>query len=411
MTDWAIRGEGISKQFMLGGSDPRYRTLREAISGFFHSPIKRFRTLSGGEETNNFWALRDVSFEVKAGEVLGLIGRNGAGKSTLLKVLGRITAPTQGRIEMRGRVASLLEVGTGFHPELTGRENIYLNGAILGMSRQEIAGKFDQIVDFAGVERFLDTPVKRYSSGMYVRLAFAVAANIEPDILLIDEVLAVGDLDFQKKCLDRMKTMASGSSTIIFVSHNMGAIQALCHSCMLLDHGRKLDMGPSADIVGKYVSQRQQRSSFEREDEHPERPSVQRADVDVLPPDGKAASWRLRVQMTVSSPSRTSVAIGLRLRDAMAVPVAFASRGHFGADEMVELKPGRNPITLEMPIDNFALGEYTITIRMSVPFVTVLEELDDCLTFSVARAPRPGANLALPQSWGYGGIELPLYQV
>lgn len=411
MTDWAIRGSDISKEFVLGVNDLRRQTLREAIMDLFFSPFQRFRTLSGGERRNAFWALRDVNLEVKAGEVLGLIGRNGAGKSTLLKVLGRITAPTTGRIEMRGRVASLLEVGTGFHPELSGRENIYLNGAILGMSREEIARKFDEIVEFAGVEKFLDTPVKRYSSGMYVRLAFAVAANIEPEILLIDEVLAVGDLEFQKKCLDRMRDMASGSSTVIFVSHNMGAIQALCNSCLLLEQGRSISTGPSSEIVAQYVAQRVARASYERTLPPRDKPSVDRADVEILPKDAQTSSWRVRLHMTVSTPTRMSVAIGLRIRDQMAIPVAFASRGHFGHDEMVQLKVGQNPITLELPIDNLALGSYTVTIRMSVPYVTVLEELDDCLTFSVDRAPRPGASLALPQSWGYGGVELPLYQV
>lgn len=200
-----------------------------------------------------FWALRDVSFDVRPGEVIGIIGKNGAGKSTLLKVLSRITEPSSGRVELRGRVASLLEVGTGFHPELTGRENIFLNGAILGMSRREIASKFDEIVDFAEIEEFLDTPVKRYSSGMYVRLAFAVAAHLEPEILIIDEVLAVGDFAFQQKCMGRVAAVASEGRTVLFVSHNMTAVKELCERAILMSHGRIADQGPVDGVIDSYV--------------------------------------------------------------------------------------------------------------------------------------------------------------
>src|SRR5207244_3345082 len=206
--------------------------------------------------SEDFWALKDVSFEVRQGEVIGIIGRNGAGKSTLLKILSRITDPTEGRVTINGRVASLLEVGTGFHPELTGRENIYLNGAILGMTRAEIGRKFDEIVAFAEVEKFLDTPVKRYSSGMYVRLAFAVAAHLEPEILVVDEVLAVGDAEFQKKCLGKMSTVASGGRTVLFVSHNLTAIESLCHSCIALQRGRIFTRGSPTDVLDKYLGSR-----------------------------------------------------------------------------------------------------------------------------------------------------------
>ncbi|MDQ3006440.1 MAG: polysaccharide ABC transporter ATP-binding protein, partial [Chloroflexota bacterium] len=204
------------------------------------------------QSEEDFWALRDVSFEIKQGEVVGIIGRNGAGKSTLLKILSRITEPTNGRVGIKGRVASLLEVGTGFHPELTGRENIYLNGAILGMSREEIKRKFDEIVAFAEIEKFLDTPVKRYSSGMYVRLAFAVAAHLEPEILIVDEVLAVGDAEFQKRCLGKMSEVAYGGRTIMFVSHNMTAVQALCGQAILLNQGRLVAQGQVNNLIKRY---------------------------------------------------------------------------------------------------------------------------------------------------------------
>src|SRR6266851_8446965 len=246
MAKTVITIENLSKRYFIGHRSQRrerYVTLREALSREVNNftrkavDLVRGRQVVQGDEIEEFWALRNVSFDVKEGEVVGIIGRNGAGKSTLLKVLSRITEPTEGRIELRGRVASLLEVGTGFHAELTGRENIFLNGAILGMTQREIRKKFDEIVAFAGVDRFLDTPVKRYSSGMYVRLAFAVAAHLEPDILVVDEVLAVGDAEFQKRCLGKMSEVAGGGRTVLFVSHNMAAVEALCPRSIHLESG------------------------------------------------------------------------------------------------------------------------------------------------------------------------------
>jgi lipopolysaccharide transport system ATP-binding protein len=246
LTDTAIRVENLSKLYHIGKAQKRHDTLRDAIVGAFN--------VSASEHSNDdtIWALRDVSFEVKRGEVVGIIGRNGAGKSTLLKILSRITEPTRGRAIIDGRVGSLLEVGTGFHPELTGRENIYLNGAILGMKKAEIARKFDEIVAFAEIEKFLDTPVKHYSSGMYVRLAFAVAAHLEPEILLVDEVLAVGDAAFQKKCLGKMGDVAKEGRTVLFVSHNMAAVMALCQTGILLGEGKTMFLGDVKEAVGEY---------------------------------------------------------------------------------------------------------------------------------------------------------------
>ena len=236
----AIRVEDLGKSYRVNHAEERlpYRTLRDSLSRMAMTPVRRWR--AGGHDgvVETFWALRDVSFDVMPGDVVGIIGRNGAGKSTLLKILSQITKPTTGRATIRGRVGSLLEVGTGFHPELTGRENIYMNGSILGMSRSEIKRKFDEIVDFSGVENFLDTPVKRYSSGMQVRLAFAVAANLDPEILIIDEVLAVGDIEFQRKCLGKMQDIAGGGRTVLFVSHNMAAVESLCSKGILLVNGR-----------------------------------------------------------------------------------------------------------------------------------------------------------------------------
>ena len=272
MDNVVIDASGVSKVYRIGMAREEYKTARDAIVDLAAAPFRRMRDLvklsrfkdAAGEEGPGdsedniqagglLWALRDVSFQVSRGEVLGVIGRNGAGKSTLLKVLSRITPPTQGRITLKGRVGSLLEVGTGFHPELTGRENVFLNGAILGMSKGEIHAKYDDIVAFAEIERFMETPVKRYSSGMRVRLAFAVAANLEPEILLVDEVLAVGDMAFQKKCLGKMSDVTKGGRTVLFVSHNMSAIATLTERCLVLDKGRVAFLGSTDQAIQHYI--------------------------------------------------------------------------------------------------------------------------------------------------------------
>jgi len=253
-----IKVNNLSKRYRIGAAEKGYKTFREAIIEGICAPVRnltKLRSLTkfkNGYEDNVVWALRDISFEVDEGEVLGIIGNNGAGKTTILKVLSRITEPTSGFAEIHGRVSSLLEVGTGFHPELTGRENIFLNGAILGMRKREIDRKFDEIVAFSEIEKFIDTPVKRYSSGMYVRLAFAVAAHLEPEILLIDEVLAVGDIAFQRKCLGRMGNIAKGGRTVLFVSHNMSAIRSLCGRAIWLDGGRIVMAGLTGEVIQNY---------------------------------------------------------------------------------------------------------------------------------------------------------------
>ena len=249
--DVAIRVSGLSKKYEIGKQ--KDGSLRGSLASIFRSSAKA---------KDEFWALKDVNFEVKKGEVIGIIGKNGAGKSTLLKVLSQITKPSSGKIEINGRVASLLEVGTGFHPELTGRENVYLNGTILGMTRKEVASKFDEIVAFSGVEKFIDTPVKHYSSGMYVRLAFAVAAHLEPEILIIDEVLAVGDAEFQKKCLGKMKDVAGEGRTVIFVSHNMAAVRNLCDKGILIEKGEVKFEGKIDDVVSEYSNRFTHGSSY-----------------------------------------------------------------------------------------------------------------------------------------------------
>ncbi len=300
MSDIAISVENLSKQYHIG-SLKRSETFAEAALHTMTGPVRRTLKLlrgqySGAAELDDtFWALKDISFQVGEGEVVGIIGRNGAGKSTLLKLLSRITYPTIGRIKIYGRVGSLLEVGTGFHPELTGRENVYLNGAILGMNKAEIARKFDAIIAFSGVERFIDTPVKHYSSGMSVRLAFAVAAHLEPDILLIDEVLAVGDAEFQQKCLGRMGDIAEGGRTILFVSHNMAAIQHLCQRCILLENGHITFAGATNEVIAIYLSNLHQAAITIFEDRRQQ------------PPEAEA--WYTGVEFRLSNGERTEAAI------------------------------------------------------------------------------------------------------
>ena len=249
-----IRVRGLGKKYSIGGSQEEYLTLRDALVNVFKIPFRRLTQKDVDQSTNEFWALRNVSFDVHKGEIIGIIGRNGAGKSTLLKILSRITTPTEGEADIFGRVGSLLEVGTGFHPELTGRENIFLSGSILGMRKSEIEERFDEIVKFSEIEKFLDTPVKRYSSGMYVRLAFAVAAHMDTEILIVDEVLAVGDAQFQKKCMGKMEDVARVGRTVLFVSHNMAAIQKLCSRCLLLVSGEVYKDGPVSDVITTYLN-------------------------------------------------------------------------------------------------------------------------------------------------------------
>jgi lipopolysaccharide transport system ATP-binding protein len=302
MSELAVRAEGLSKRYRLGAA------VQGRLTDAVWDGIGRLRRLQvGSRERDLIWALKDVSFEVAEGEVVGFMGRNGAGKSTLLKVLSRITKPTTGYADVRGRVGSLLEVGSGFHPELTGRENVYLYGAVLGMRAREVRRKFDDIVSFAEVERFLDTPVKRYSSGMYMRLAFAVAAHLEPEILIVDEVLAVGDIAFQQKCLGKMQETASVGRTVLFVSHNTAAVRALCQRVYLLDAGRIVASGPAAAIVDEYVSavQRRQVSPVHERMDRGGDGSIRITSVDVADASGRAitSSSRLRVTLEYESES------------------------------------------------------------------------------------------------------------
>jgi lipopolysaccharide transport system ATP-binding protein len=384
----AIRFDGLSKRYVLRHEQNAYLNFRDVIT----NTVKSVFTRKGRATREEFWALKDVSFEVQEGERLGIIGRNGAGKSTLLKLLSRITEPTHGRIQIRGRVASLLEVGTGFHPELTGRENIFLNGAILGMSKLEIRRKFDEIVDFAEVERFLDTPVKRYSSGMYVRLAFAVAAHLDPDVLVVDEVLAVGDIAFQKKCLGKMKDVAT-SRTVLFVSHNLGAIEQLCDRAIWLRDGTLQMDGPAATVLEAYTAMEHQ-TLAERVWDRETAPSfddksVRLASIRVTDPAGEP-----RATFDVKEPVTVKVGYWVtEARYALNVHVYFKNTSNqtlFVAmdDKLTDVQqPGRYEATVTVPPNLFNEGvvqiEYLICCRphtgkhVTVPQAVTFEMTDD----------------------------------
>lgn len=411
MSDVVIRAEGLGKKYLIGhqaSGRERYTALRDVVGrqvrGFIRSArdMALGRQIISGDEVEEFWALKDVSFEITRGEVVGIIGRNGAGKSTLLKVLSRITEPSTGRVEIKGRVASLLEVGTGFHPELTGRENIYLNGAILGMSRAEIRRKFDEIVAFAEVEMFLDTPVKRYSSGMYVRLAFAVAAHLEPEILVVDEVLAVGDAEFQKKCLGKMQDVAGGGRTVLFVSHNMGAVQALCQSCMFMQSGRMIAKTGVAEALSAYAASTSNVASFSVADEPGGSLSVQHVGVEIedLPVQGVRLTLKLRVR----SSKQQSVSVDLRLRDVVRSPIGFASLGAIRTDQMVQFGEGVFDVTMQTIIGDIAEGRYYLSLDLTVPNSHYIQRREDCAFFDVTRNAALHGKRPHEYAWGLGAM-------
>jgi lipopolysaccharide transport system ATP-binding protein len=354
-------------------------------------------------KSEEFWALKDVSFEVKQGDVVGVIGRNGAGKSTLLKILSRITEPTEGRVRIRGRMASLLEVGTGFHPELTGRENIYLNGSILGMTRAEITRKFDEIVDFAEIGTFLDTPVKRYSSGMYVRLAFAVASQLEPEILVVDEVLAVGDADFQKKCLRKMHDVSKGGRTVLFVSHNMGTIASLCSRGILLDHGTVKVDGAVLDSVQNYLRAYTGRDSFERGISEGEKLKIVSGRL-----INDTSGSRVTVELRVWSKADRKVSLDLRVSEGAGMSVGFGSLGTFASADLLECRSGVTMIKVSFPTDLLANGTYALSLDATLPFREYLDRAERCLSFELERPARAGQTRVADQRWGYGSLQIPM---
>jgi lipopolysaccharide transport system ATP-binding protein len=419
VTDVVICAEDLGKRYLIGhqADGDRYTALRDVIArgarglGRSAADMVRGRPLVAGDRVEEFWALKDVSFEVKRGEVVGIIGRNGAGKSTLLKVLSRITEPSAGRVTIRGRVASLLEVGTGFHPELTGRENIYLNGAILGMTRAEIRRKFDEIVAFAEVERFLDTPVKRYSSGMYVRLAFAVAAHLDPEILIVDEVLAVGDTEFQRKCLGKMGEVASGGRTVLFVSHNMGAVRELCSRALVLQTGQVLNQGSPAQVIECYLRTTRSKKSVLT--------NLLTTDVPVngidpyiekiaLPSPVRSFGDTLSVEIDIAAPRETQVAIEIEIHDERGSPIAYVSTAPMLGIAFTVNANSRTRVNLEIGPLALATGKYDLFFWLIRPHFQNFHIIEQPLTFEILHSD-PGDNaFEFKQSYQRGAFTLPM---
>ena len=396
MSDTIIQVENLSKKYILGhqqeGSSS-YKSLRETIANGVGSLFKGRSEARAAQE--EFWALKDVSFEIKQGDRVGIIGRNGAGKSTLLKVLSRITEPTNGSIRIKGRVASLLEVGTGFHPELTGRENIFLNGAILGMSKVEITRKFDEIVAFAEVEKFLDTPVKRYSSGMYVRLAFAVAAHLEPEILIVDEVLAVGDAQFQKKCLSKMEDVGKEGRTVLFVSHNIGAISSLCNQGVYLQQGQVKCVGLVDDVVHDYMMALYKGNSYPAgvlyKNDKVDHSKFQVAEVSVLDKKNHLLpiikTWdylRIRVRYYAPRP----VVFGAVVLEILTFTgnklIEYSTQPLSGLE--LPISEGESFIDCIIPRLPLAAGSYRLNVGLAVPMVEWLYWEEDLATIEVTEA-------------------------
>jgi lipopolysaccharide transport system ATP-binding protein len=397
MNDIAVQVRGLGKKYRIGAIEEGRRTLRETLMDALATPFRKAGSLLSGNASGaagmeeEIWALKDVAFDVPRGQVLGIIGKNGAGKSTLLKVLSRITEPTEGVIEIHGRVGSLLEVGTGFHPELTGRENVYLNGAILGMGRTEIDRKFDEIVAFAEVERFLDTPVKYYSSGMYVRLAFAVAAHLEPEILVVDEVLSVGDAAFQQKCLGKMGDVAQSGRTVLFVSHNMGAVTDLCDRAILLEGGQvTMDDGPT-DVVSHYLTSGGETSAvWQRPETEEEPPEASIQSVRILSARGRPESV---IRFDEDFDVEIEYEIRESTRDLVIVAGLWSYRGFLWQSWDTDTtglrgtvrEPGSYVSRCRVPAGLVRPGRYSVTVVAHVPNVQVVDSWHHLLTFDVSQ--------------------------
>ncbi len=413
MSDPAINVENVGKRYQITHGASNYRTLRETITDLASAPFRRLQR-GGGVHKKDFWALKDVTLQIEPGEVVGMVGRNGAGKSTFLKILSRITKPTTGRITFKGRIGSLLEVGTGFHPELSGRENIFLNGAILGMSRREITEKFDEIVEFAEVTQFLDTPVKRYSSGMYVRLAFAVAAHLEPEILLVDEVLAVGDAAFQRKCMGKMSQVARQGRTILFVSHNMGAITRLCQKVLWFEGGRLKETGPAEQTVARYLSSGvQDLGEVDYRGNGGKIPGsefVELEAVRIRDRNGRITStldvrfaFKIEVQYRILQRT-TNLRIGARINTHDGT-VLLISTDMDGRGE-IERVPGVYTSQCEVPGELLNYGQYSVSVGSDFPMVRTHFQVDPALTFHIEQTGGSGDHLYDGRS-GYFRLQLP----
>ena len=390
MSDTVIKVENLGKKYIIGHQGKRgYRTFREQMMQHLHNFYSRTKkVLSGqqileGDEMEEFWALKDVNFEIRQGDRVGIIGRNGAGKSTLLKILSRITEPSTGRVSIKGRVASLLEVGTGFHQELSGRENIFLNGAILGMSRSEIKRKFDEIIEFSGVEIFLDTPVKRYSSGMYVRLAFAIAAHLEPEILIIDEVLAVGDAEFQKKCLGKMQEVSHNEGrTVIFVSHNMQAVQALCNRGIVFKKGKLIFNGSANDSITEYI-----RGFTDNVGAGYKGTGIIRS-VNIISTNGNIeynSSLRIVVEF-FSDVSITNLVLGVVIKDFFDIPVIGINNRHYSNSKLNNSPVQKGNIAVVFNHLRLLPGIYNMDVFLG-DSTTDIAVVENAISFTVIETP------------------------
>jgi lipopolysaccharide transport system ATP-binding protein len=407
MNDVAIEAHGLGKRYRLGEREP-YRALRDIVAGALSAPFRGLTALgrrpaarihAGSSPRELMWALKDVSFEIRRGEVVGIIGRNGAGKSTLLKLLSRITKPTTGHARIRGRVGSLLEVGTGFHPELTGRENTYLNGVILGMTKADIDRRFDEIVDFAEIEQFVDTPVKRYSSGMYVRLAFAVAAHLEPEILIVDEVLAVGDLQFQRKCLGKMGDVAKQGRTILFVSHNMASVSALCTSGLLLDKGTIVYQGETADCIAVYSGQSSQgrENIWTRPIDQDGGPLIVREIAASL--NGEQPELVLDLDLVLESRAKHKpafVAVDILSRTGTPIMQALPRLDGFIEDTTVD-----HDVRVSVQLPPLIPGQYLATMWVGSHNTETFDEVAEAVMFEVLESPTAGRSFPHTIEHGY----------
>jgi len=414
MSEVVIRAEKLGKKFIIGHKREYSAILGEALVRSARGLVRRGadmlrgRAVIEGDEVEEFWALRDVDFEIKRGEVVSIIGHNGAGKTTLLKILSRILEPTLGRVELSGRVASLLEVGTGFHQELTGRENIFLNGAILGMTRQEVLARFDEIVEFSGVEKFIDTPVKRYSVGMYMRLAFSVAAHLETEILFVDEVLAVGDAEFQKRCMDRMSAVASAGRTVLFVSHNLAAVAALTRRGIVMKGGQIIFDGAIDSAIARY-SASLSKGKVERDwgrGHHSAILSAELLDAQGLPTEFYEPGTSFNIRIEVETMDMPGLALELQLRDANNLPVGFYSSTIFSQTALPSR--GRHVCTLSLQPIFLASGEYSFDISTNSLTIVVDHAVSNAIAFTVAASSPGGIAYDFKQSLGQGVIALQL---
>jgi len=413
MSNIAITVDGLGKLYHVGSQQERYKTFRDAVRNAFGKPVQRLRSTFQSFQRKNrqakkdelaFWALKDVGFEIKQGEVVGVIGGNGAGKSTLLKILSRIIEPTEGYADIHGRVGSLLEVGTGFHPELSGRENLFLNGAILGMRKAEIARKFDEIVDFAEVEKFIDTPVKHYSSGMYLRLAFAVAAHLEPEILLVDEVLAVGDQAFQKKCLGKMGEVAKEGRTVLFVSHNMGAVGSLCNSGIHLVRGNLNYRGDVDECITNYLRASQAATVYEKRSPPKTRAWIQSARI--VGESNINTGESIAIETTIISEESFRFGLDWRIRSELGVPLAWGCPHlQFGQTEMLDV--GVNKFLFKIGPLWLSEGSYRVSLDIDVPQTEYVERIEDCLEFQVKSCVLGSPGHSIKAIWNRGPFILP----